>query len=251
MQPIRLENLVMRYDPFPVGIVAPTFEPSLYAEMLRGFPPLELFEFLPRFGKKYSLSEVRNPKAYSAVVASSPLWREVHRYFKSPEFIYSVIDALREKGVDLGIRRADQKLSRRLRKLALSVRNGGLPIADPPITSRFEFSTLPANGGIVIPHTDAVKKFITIVFSIVGEGEWDETWGGGTDILKTQDPARSYNFVNKQVPYEETETLETVHFRPNQAMLFVKTFNSLHGVKEMRGPEGTLRRTLTVNFERG
>jgi len=250
MQPIRLENLVVHYEPFPIGVVTPTFDPGLYAEMLGNFPPIELFEFLPRFGKKYSLSEFRNPKAYADFVGSSPLWREVHRYFKSGDFIYGVLDALRERNVDLGIRRRDQKVSRRLRKLVTSV-GRGLPSTDLPISARFEFSALPANGGIVIPHTDAVKKFVTIVFSMVGEGEWDESWGGGTDILKTRDPAKSFNFLNKQVPYEETDTLTTVHFRPNQSMLFVKTFNSLHGVKEMRGPEGVLRRTLTVNFERG
>ena len=43
--------------------------------------------------------------------------------------------------------------------------------------------------------------------------------------------------------------LRTVPFLPNQAMLFIKTFNSLHGVQPMKGPETRLRRTLTLNIE--
>jgi hypothetical protein len=248
---MHLEDLVMRYEPFPRGVVAPAFDPGLYTDMLKSFPPLELFEFLPKFGGKYALSEEHNPRAYARFVRASPLWREVHRYFKSYDFIYSVLDALRERGIDLGIRRGDHRLGRRLRKLAVTVGKGGLPSTDPPISARFQFSTLLANGGVVIPHTDAVKKIVTIVLSMVDDGEWDETWGGGTDILKTRDPATSFNFLNEQVPYEETETIETVEFRPNQAMIFVKTFNSLHGVRQMHGPEGRLRRTLTINLERG
>jgi hypothetical protein len=81
-------------------------------------------------------------------------------------------------------------------------------------------------------------------------GEWNPAWGGGTDILKPKDPSESYNYFNRDLPYEACETLRTVEFLPNQAMLFLKTFNSLHGVKQMNGPEGSLRRTLTINIQR-
>ena len=37
---------------------------------------------------------------------------------------------------------------------------------------------------------------------------------------------------------------------PNQAVLFVKTFNSLHCVRPMTGPAEAMRRTLTVNLRR-
>jgi len=88
------------------------------------------------------------------------------------------------------------------------------------------------------------------VFSMVRPGEWDEAWGGGTDMLRATDPRRSYNYVNRYLGFDEVEVLHTFPFQPNQAVVFVKTFNSLHCVRPMTGPEGAMRRTLTVNQRR-
>jgi hypothetical protein len=52
------------------------------------------------------------------------------------------------------------------------------------------------------------------------------------------------------VPFEEVEVLHTFEFLPNQCVLFVKTFNSLHSVRPMAVPgPRRMRRTLTVNIE--
>ncbi len=250
MLSLHLDNLEMAYEPYPVGIISPVFDTTLYQELLQSFPPLALFQYMPRFGNKYSLSEKNNRAAYEDYTAGHPAWREFHRYIKSADFIYAVIDMLRDRNVDLGIRRERQGLGYRWRKVLRNIRHGRLPGTHPPIYSRFEYSVLPAKDGIVVPHTDAPRKFITLVFTMVGDDDWDETWGGGTDILRCKDPAKTYNYYNQSLDYAECDVLRTVPFRPNQAMLFVKTFNSLHGVRAMTGPEGALRRTLTVNIER-
>jgi len=247
---LRLDNFALDYDPYPVGLIAPIFDPAFYRQLVRSFPPIDLFKFMPQFGNKYSLSERNHPEKYDAFLARNEAWRELHRHVKSPDFIYAIIDGLASRGVDLGIRRQELTLSRRWRKLLLNLRRGRLPVTASPIYSRFEFSMLPAKGGEVIPHTDAARKFITLIVTMVEEGDWTPDWGGGTDILRPKDPAKNFNYTNEPLPYDACEVLKTVHFRPNQAMLFVKTFNSLHGVREMTGPEGVLRRTLTINIER-
>jgi len=249
MSLFQLSNLGMAYDPYPIGVIAPVFEPQFYQTLLRSYPPLELFKFLPRFGNKYSLSEKNHPKKYEKYIAGNAAWRELHRYVKSDDFIFSIIDALRDRKIDLGIRRETQTLASRWGTILKHVKRGQLPISRPPIYSRFEFSALPANGGYVVPHTDSPGKFITLVITMTDEKEWDTAWGGGTDILKPKDPSDTYNYFNRQIDYAGCEVLRTVQFQPNQAMLFVKTFNSLHGVQKMTGPEGVLRRTLTINIE--
>jgi hypothetical protein len=46
------------------------------------------------------------------------------------------------------------------------------------------------------------------------------------------------------------EVLDTYEFGPNQLILFVKTFNSWHSVRPMKGKGSKqLRRTLTINIE--
>ncbi len=44
--------------------------------------------------------------------------------------------------------------------------------------------------------------------------------------------------------------LDTFEFTPNQAVVFVKTFNSWHSVRPMQGNGSTaMRKTLTINIE--
>jgi hypothetical protein len=46
------------------------------------------------------------------------------------------------------------------------------------------------------------------------------------------------------------EILETYPFQPNQAVMFVKTFNSWHSVRPMTGTGSkAMRKTLTINIE--
>ena len=116
--------------------------------------------------------------------------------------------------------------------------------------SRFEFSMLPAHGGCVLPHTDGIWKLVTLVVSVVREGEWREEYGGGIDVNVPRDIRRNYNWMNEQLSFDEVEVLDTFAYLPNQAVVFVKTFNSLHSVRPMRAEEeGLMRRTLTINIE--
>jgi hypothetical protein len=47
------------------------------------------------------------------------------------------------------------------------------------------------------------------------------------------------------------EVLDTYEFTANQAVIFVKTFNSWHSVRPMTGRDSNaLRKTLTINIER-
>ena len=240
---------MLRYEPFPIGLARPAMDPGLYKQLLADYPPREYFDYLPKVGHKYSLSEKNNPKKYEAWVAEHPRWREFHRWIKSPEFIEGVLKALKDRGVDTGYR-ARVPTSKRLSKLARSLARGHIDAGKPGLTARFEFSMLPADGGSVIPHTDSPGKVITLVVSMVDEGEWPAQFGGGTDVNRPTDPRLYYNELNRQAGFEQMEILETFPFDPNQVVVFVKTFNSWHSVRPMTGQGSpAMRKTLTINIE--
>ena len=119
-----------------------------------------------------------------------------------------------------------------------------------PLEARFEFSALPADGGNLPPHTDAPTKIVTMIVSILEDGEWDEAYGGGTDVNWPKDETQD---LQPDEPGRRASTRwrcsHTYPFTPNQCVLFVKTFNSWHSVAPMHGPPGKLRRTLTINIE--
>jgi hypothetical protein len=56
--------------------------------------------------------------------------------------------------------------------------------------------------------------------------------------------------MNAKAEFGEMEVIDTFDFTPNQAVIFVKTFNSWHSVRPMQGNgSGAMRRTLTINIE--
>jgi hypothetical protein len=244
----RYDELRFRYTPFPIGVARQILDPAVYRELLATYPPLERFTALSKVGTKYTLSERFNPRDYRDVIAASPRWREFHAWIKSDAFIVTLLEALCEQRIDLGLDLSRSRPWRRLALLLDAVRGRGN--RSPVLTSRFEFSMLPAKGGQVIPHTDGPSKLVTVVVNMVGEGEWDRAWGGGTDVVWPRDERASFNQTNAQLGFDEIEVIDTFDFVPNQAVIFIKTFNSWHAVRPMTGSDpNTMRRTLTINVE--
>jgi hypothetical protein len=252
----RFDQARFRYDPYPIGIIAPVLNEAIYTELLDHWPPTELFRCMSqKLGAKYSLSEKNHAPQYEQFVSRSPIWSRVRAEVKSESFILQVIDMLRANAVDLGLK--DRLLVVNRRPLVWKHRLGdawrALCLRQPrwvPVRSRFEFSMLPVDGGHVRPHTDGEQKFITLVVSMLRPEEWDPAFGGGTAILRPKDMTRNFNFVNDFLDFDETEELYAFPFRPNQCVVFVKTFNSLHAVPKMTGHgHPGMRKTLTINIE--
>ena len=241
-----LAGASFRYEPFPVGVARNVFETAVYEELLATFPDVGLFRHMQYHGSKYSLSELNNPDNYYRFLERNKRWQELFTLVKSRAFIDATLDLLRAQRIDLGLQAAPQRpagLRRRLADMLLGTRDAGA------LSARFEFSMMPAQGGHIIPHTDSPQKVVTLVVSMVRAGEWRAEWGGGTDVLRPKDAADNFNYLNRQLAFEDVVVLDSFAFEPNQCVIFVKTFNSLHSVQAMRGPAGALRRTLTINIE--
>lgn len=245
---LRFDALRFDYEPFPIGLAPDVLAPDVYAEMLRCFPTAEDFVAKTNIGVKYSLSQVNNRAAYLRVVRRHPIWRAFHRQVKSRAFIRDVLAALRRQGIDLGV--YDRPLGERLRQGWRALRRGRPLPRKPRLRARFEFSAMPIAGGSIRPHTDDPAKVITLVVSMLGGGEWDPAWGGGTSVVWPTDATKSFNLGNRYLDFAEVRTIKTFPFQPNQCLVFVKTPSSWHMVSPMTGTDPTvLRRTLTINIE--
>jgi len=244
------EHVSFRYDPYPIGLIKPIMDQHAYDALVRAFPPVELFKFMPKFGNKYVLSEKFNPEQYHDYVAQTPCWRELHRWIKSREFLRSVLAMLRAHGIETGLRDDAGTTWRRVKVFWRDLKRRRWPMREVELRARFEFSALPADGGYILPHTDNPSKYITLVVSMLREDEWDPSFGGGTDVNRPRDERRNFNFLNEQMKFEDVEVIDTFEFTPNQSVIFVKTFNSLHSVRPMTGRGSrAMRRTFTINIE--
>lgn len=246
------ENLEFLYDPYPVGLAKPLMSEDTYRMLSGNFPALELFTTHKDLGKphqKFTLSEKENAETFYAFIKSSPLWRDFHAWIRSDSFIFGVLDELKRHYLDLGFSYVPprQRTVNRLRDIL----RGRLCDRSAHLHARFEFSALPANGGKVLPHTDARQKIVTLVVSMAQEGEWDTAFGGGTDVNRPKEARFLYNHVNRRADFGDMDVVHTFEYEPNQAVLFIKTHNSWHSVRPMAGNGSTaLRKTLTINIVR-
>ena len=242
--------LQLSYDPFPIGAMRPAMSSDMFARCVAAFPNVALFERVEHLGVKYSLSEKYAARNYHRFIATTPVWQEIHRWIKSEAFISAALRALRERGVDLGyeVRVAPM---RRIKSALRDITRGRHIRHTPALTARFEFSMLPADRGCIMPHTDSPEKIVTLVVSMCAPDEWSADYGGATEVQKPKDPALLFDQLNdRTVDFAEMETLSSYPYVPNQALMFVKTFNSWHCVQPMRGPAGNImRKTLTINIE--
>ena len=242
------KNAAFDYEPYPICYVPNVLNEADYKILSESYPDIASFKFKEHLGDKYSLAEKNNKDFYYQFLKQSQPWSDFYRAIKSKKFIEEILALLKQHNIDLGIKDFAFKAGEIKRRRSIS-RTIDRIIDRAALGSRFEFSIMRANGGHILPHTDHASKLVTVVFSFIKPNEWDPAWGGGTNVELPKDRTLSYNFVNKQMQFAEMDILKTFPFRPNQALLFVKTFNSFHSVLPMTGPESGLRKTVTINIE--
>ena len=59
----------------------------------------------------------------------------------------------------------------------------------------------------MLPHTGAPQKLVTLTISMVKNGAWKKSLGGGTNVLRLKDPRKSFNFFNNFLTYDEVEKI--------------------------------------------
>ena len=247
---LSFRNTNFIYDPYPIGAARDILEDGLYEELVKSFPPQDLFAFMAYHGNKYSLSELNNPDAYHEYVRRNPRWRDFHQWIKREEFPGEILAMLSQHNIDLDVPLHDESAAAAEPSLWEKLRPRPRQLKSA-LSARFEFSMLPADGGFIKPHTDSPQKIITLVITILPPGEWSPSFGGGTEVLRPKDIRNNYNYKNKYLEFDDVQTVSTFEFVPNNCVIFIKTFNSLHGVRPMKASDPKLmRKTLTINIER-
>ncbi len=248
---LNYDKVEMRYEPYPLAVLRPALDANHYDRLAGSFPDESIFGTLPKFPYKLSLSEKWAPDNYARFLRENREWNDFHAWVTSDDFIRRTINFLIENHVDLPLSEAFETGSQKVKRFFKAVKRGHLPSRGMRLSSRFEFSSLKADGGIVEPHTDAPRKVITLVLSMIKEGEWDTAFGGGLDVNRVKDNRYAYNWLNKVVPWDQAEVVATIPFVPNQCTVFVKTHNSLHSVRKMtqKGSKA-LRKSVTVVIEK-
>jgi hypothetical protein len=207
--------------PYLHGVETSFCEPAVYAEMRAAWPDSRMFQMMGAGYRKLACSSRYAPVLFTKIVERVPIWGLLYREVKSPGFSQHWLNAARKAGA---------------------------PMPDGPVSARFEFSALPADGGFLAPHRDTPGKLLTLVVPIVDPSDgWEPAWGGGTALLRpkeTEQPLRDYC-----AGWGAFDVVTEVPYAPNQALVFIRSDVSWHGVMPLTGPAGKERRSLTINIE--
>ena len=226
---LSFDQIRFQYDPYPIGATKDILPQEVYDEFLNQWPPAELYsdDLTSYGGIKLALSESQNSKQYFEWVNAHPIWRSFYDTVKGKELVHQILTVLSDHHVDLGLLKKRQWEA---------------------LSARFEFAMLPADGGGILPHTDAPGKLVTLVI-MMRDKDWDPAVGGESVVLKPKDMTKNFNHVNTYLSFDDVVPIRSSAFEANQGVLFVKTFNSLHAVYPMRGKGSkAMRKTLTLNI---
>jgi len=208
---LNLNHLTMKPGHFLTGTAHDIFEPGHYEELIANFPPFELATpgINTKGYVKFTLNDWFSPNTYWTFLENNKVWGAFADYVLGNEFKVYLIAALARNKIQL--RREGWYTS-------------------------FEFSFLPGLHGCIPPHVDNKAKAMAFVFSMVRDGEWQDEWDGGTQMLRQTTPGQ-----------QAFETTTTVPFRPNTCNVHLRKQGvSFHKV-DCHGPEGSMRKTITLS----
>jgi hypothetical protein len=106
---------------------------------------------------------------------------------------------------------------------------------------RFHWHYTP-NGCSVSPHCDSTRKLGSHIFYMNTSDDWDPSWGGETIVL--DDGGR---LGHRSAPaIEEFDAAISSSTLDNMSFLFQRTAHAWHAVREIRCPEGAMRKVFIV-----
>lgn len=195
-------------DPFPWINPAGLITPEGYDELRRTLPPVELFTH--NFGVARAHGQRPHDRyslEYSDELPVAGPWKQFIDELRGPEY-------------------------RRFIERLLGIRWFFL---------NFHWHYTP-NGCEVSPHCDAKRKIGSHIFYLNTEEDWDPSWGGETLILDDHGRLEP----DSAPEFEDFDRVISSNALGNHSLLFRRRGNSWHGVREVRCPEGHLRKVFIV-----
>ncbi|RZJ96206.1 MAG: 2OG-Fe(II) oxygenase, partial [Novosphingobium sp.] len=109
-----------------------------------------------------------------------------------------------------------------------------------------EFSSID-DAAFLPPHSDAPDKILSFVHYFA-QADWDQAWGGGTEIYRPRRIEQSRNFSNFFLSRDEVDLAGSCAFAPNRLFFFAKTDRSWHGVSPLAAETRLPRRSFNFSL---
>jgi len=218
---------------------------DFYESLRETFPDESTYESDGSGKKGFRSSVEADP--FDSFCDANPAWRQLIDFFGSAEFS---ADARKALAPALHDARGMLEYRPWLDCTKRAIPNNPLRyIFQEPTRTTFQISLLP-RGGVVVPHTDAPRKLISLLLYF-RDPDWKDEYGGATEFYEPLDPqlARSWAPTDR-IPFEHFKLIGAAGFERNRLSGFVRSNASFHGVPPISCPPGMSRRVLLINLKR-
>ena len=126
---------------------------------------------------KYNFSNsFENEKKFLNFIKTTKATRKFYQHINSDKFINELNSFLLNNFIDIRLNTKDSSLKKKLLNKILK----------RELAFDFEFSSIPINGGYILPHTDGGNKILGFVIPIIDNDEILKVPNIGTKILKAK-----------------------------------------------------------------
>jgi hypothetical protein len=202
-----VEAAVVHFDPFPHLVLENVFPEPFYEAVLRGIPPVELFD------------GVENKQRIVVPFEMAPAFsRRVWSFL-----LYDVVDAA-----------IGPALMRKLRQPLVEWLQATWPdVADQPLESMVQMQStdgrilLRRRGYLIPPHRDPKWGFVTCLLYLARPGD-SQAWG--TQLYAVDDDVEATSVAPHWIRAERCRLVKDVPFRANTALVFLNS-RGAHGAQ--------------------
>ena len=236
---INLSDHLFNYDPYPFGYFNEIFTHEFYKSLCEEYPDISELK-ISEDKKKYNINKfnkfslTNDHIEFGDLIKKKKNFLNLYNFLNSKEFFLKISEILLKNNIDLQLNFEKRGFLLKKRKYNLF----------------FEFSSIPCDGGFILPHTDAPKKIITFIVPIINDSdkEIENFKKVGTSILSMSDPKYSFNYYNRTMKLEDTIEKKYINFSPNKMLMFIKTHNSLHSVGPVKPINNNIKYRNSITF---
>jgi hypothetical protein len=216
------EKAFINRDPFPFESIQSLIKEEYYETLCDTFPDIKYFEHRDHWKRN------DNQKSHEKYLLIYD------------DFIGNTDNSVIKKGISLGViwnRLINDLLSDEYKKFVARAVNWDINDIDISI----EWQMLPT-GAEQPPHLDGYVKLFPHIFYF--NKDWSDEWGGETVILGFKD--KSMHKGDIPIMYDEFDVEHKATCKGNVSTVAMMGDRSWHGVRPIKNPEGTYRKTMLV-----
>ncbi len=236
VKPFSACKITVFHKPFVYGYIDNFVPADIYQKLEATFLDPTKSENMETFKHGKNRILFYSPPAPAEIPAESP-WLEFVNQITSPEYMKDCLKWVQENYEESASDSED---------IYTKMMRDRFDVDTSKLKMQCEFSSLEADT-FLAPHTDSGDKFISCVYYLA-QPEWQDSWGGATEIYQPKNPKYQNNWHNRILPNDAMDLLASCNFRPNRLFFFVKTENSWHGLSPVTSPAGVQRRSFNFSM---